>query len=135
MMALCPISGLTLPKKFIDEKQSLKKIIDEWVEKALNANKYIKENYFLVFHAKFDQWDGATFTMNAPIVTFKLPPFTSNQIVFWVNPKSGICELLLLDVGTDATALNRQQPPIPQGSSAVVLVRQATHDAGRATGQ
>jgi hypothetical protein len=90
----CPSTGLMLPRKFIDEKQSLKKSIDEWVEKAVNSMNHVKENYFLMFHASFDRFNPELFNMNAPVVTFKIPPFMSNQIVFWVSPKRGICELL-----------------------------------------
>ena len=89
-----PISGLILPRHFIDEKQSLKKIIDEWVEKAVNAMSHIRENYFLTLHAKFDRFDPTVFNIDAPTVTYKLPPYISNSFVFWVSPKRGICELL-----------------------------------------
>lgn len=93
-MMQCPTSGLVLPKQFIDEKQSLKKSINEWVDKAVNALGHVKDNYFLVFHAKFDRFDPTVFVMDAPTATYKIPPFMSNQMVFWVSPKRGICELL-----------------------------------------
>ena len=89
-----PVSGMLLPRQFIDEKQSLKKSIDEWVEKAVNCMNHIRENYFLTMHAKFDSCNPGLFNMSAPTMSFKLPPFTSNQMVFWVSPKRGICELL-----------------------------------------
>lgn len=93
-MLECSKSGLLLPAKFIEEKHSLKKSIDEWVEKAVNALNYVKENYYLVLHAKFNKHDPTIFEMDVPKASFKLPPFTSNQMVWWVSPKRGICELL-----------------------------------------
>lgn len=93
-MNVCPVSGLLLPTQFIDEKQSLKKSINEWVEKAVNALSHVKDNYYLVMHAKFDRFDPTVFHMDMPVATHKLPPFMSNQMVFWVSPKRGICELL-----------------------------------------
>lgn len=93
-LARDPKSGLILPSNHVDEKQSLKKSIDEWVEKAISALKHVKENYFLVLHAKFNRNDPSIFEMDMPKATFKLPPFTSNQMVFWISPKRGIKELL-----------------------------------------
>jgi len=87
-----PISGLMVPKKLVDEKLALKKVIDEFVDMAVKDNQHRKNNYYLVFHAKFD-YDG-TFVIDAPLITEKLPPFTSNQMVFWVSNSKGICELL-----------------------------------------
>ena len=89
-----PQSGLLLPRKFVDEKQSLKKSINEWVDKAVKSMDHIKENYFLSFHARFNPNDPTTFMMDMPKVSFKLPPFVSNSMVFWVSNKKGICELL-----------------------------------------
>jgi len=93
-LARDPKSGLILPANHVDEKQSLKKSIDEWVEKAISALRHVKENYFLVLHAKFNRNDPSIFEMDMPKATLKLPPFTSNQMVFWISPKRGIKELL-----------------------------------------
>lgn len=93
-MSKCPETGLILPMKFIDEKQSLKKSIDEWVDKTVLMHQHLKETYFIVFHAKFDPQDPTVFCMDAPVITHTLPPFTSNQMVFWVCNSRGICELL-----------------------------------------
>jgi hypothetical protein len=93
-MLQCPTSGMILPRQFIDEKQSLKKVIDEFVEKAVNAHQHIDGTYYLTFHAKFDPCNSGHFNIDAPKITKQLPPFTSNQMVFWVNNKSGVCELL-----------------------------------------
>lgn len=89
-----PQSGLLLPAKHVDEKQALKKVIDEWLENAINALSHVRDNYFLMFHAKFDKMNPGSFNVDAPIATFKLPPFMSNQLVWWVCPKRGFYELL-----------------------------------------
>lgn len=75
-----PGSGLMLPKEFVDQKMALKRVLDDLVDAAVNANSQIRKNYFLTLHMKF----AATgeFQVSAPIVTYKLPPFTSNQFVF-----------------------------------------------------
>jgi hypothetical protein len=90
----CPESNLLLPTKFVDEKQALKKVIDDWLENAINSLSHVRDNYFLMFNAKFDKTDSTSFNVNAPVATYKLPPFMSNQLVWWVSPKRGICELL-----------------------------------------
>jgi hypothetical protein len=89
-----PISGLFLPRQFLDEKQSLKKMIDEIVDRAVLDNQHIKENYYLTLHMKFDKQDSGQFTVSQPIITFRLPPFVTNQLVFWCSNNRGICEIL-----------------------------------------
>ncbi len=89
-----PVSGLILPRQFVDEKQSLKKVIDDIIDDAVLANQHIRETYYLVLHAKFDKKDGSQFMVSQPVITFKLPPFISNQMVFWVSNQKGICEML-----------------------------------------
>ena len=89
-----PTSGLMLPRQFVDEKQSLKKSIDSWVEKAVADNQRIEGTYFLTFHAKFNPRDPSVFEIDAPKVTKKLPPFLSNTLVFWICNKRGLVELL-----------------------------------------
>lgn len=89
-----PVSGLMLPPQFVDEKQSLKKVIDKLVDEAVFANQHLKQTYYLVLHARFDKWIPTQFMVSPPVVTFKLPPFVSNQLVFWCNNQKGICELL-----------------------------------------
>jgi len=93
-MMTCPTSGLILPSKFVDEKQSLKKSINEWVERTISEHSYLKGTYYLTFHAKFNPRDPSTFEIDAPKITNKLPPFLSNSLVFWVNNTKGACELL-----------------------------------------
>ena len=90
----CPDSGLILPSEFIDHKRSLKKCIESYVDSILNDYQHISQPYFITFHAKFDPLDPSVFTIDAPKLTTKLPPFISNSLVYWVNNKSGIHELL-----------------------------------------
>ena len=87
-----PKSGLLLPKKFVDEKQALKKVIDDLIDATVNANQHIKENYFLNLHMKFD--NNGQFTVSPPMASTKLPMFKSNTMVFFVSNSRGICELL-----------------------------------------
>lgn len=89
-----PVSNLLLPRQFVDEKQALKKVVDELIDKAVLANQHIRRNYFLTIHARFDKLDPTQFNISAPVRTFTLPPFVSNQMVFWVSNEKGICEIL-----------------------------------------
>ena len=89
-----PVSGLILPRQFIDEKVALKKTIDDVIDRAVNENQHIRENYYLTIHAKFDRLDPTKFMISRPVITYRLPPFTSGQMVFWVSNKKGICEIL-----------------------------------------
>lgn len=89
-----PVSGLHLPRQFVDEKQALKKVIDDVIDNAVYANQHIRETYYLTINAKFDRFNPSQFIVSQPVVTYRLPPFTSNQMVFWVSNKKGICELL-----------------------------------------
>lgn len=90
----CRESGLLLPEKFYEEKHSLKKSIDNLVEDCINQLSHLRENYFLQIHAKFNSIDSTVFEISQPVASLKLPPFTSNQLVYWVCPQKGICELL-----------------------------------------
>jgi len=92
-LAECPDTGLLLPLKLIEEKNSLKKSINELVEKAVNSVP-LKEDYFLIFHARFDKMEPDKFVVSQMVASIKIPPFTANQMVFWVCPKRGIVELL-----------------------------------------
>lgn len=93
-MTLDAVSGLILPRQFIDEKASLKKVIDDFVDQTVRDNNHLKDTYYLTIHAKFDPNDPSSFNISRPVITSKLPPFQSNSFVFWVCPKKGICELL-----------------------------------------
>jgi hypothetical protein len=90
-MKLDACSGLILPSQLIDEKASLKKVIDELVDNAVLSNQHIRENYFLSLHAKFIDDE---FCISEPVISFRLPSFVSNSFVFWVSNIKGICELL-----------------------------------------
>lgn len=89
-----PSSGLFLPRQHVDEKQALKKVIDQVIDDAVYSNQHIRENYYLTLHAKFDKFDPTKFIVSRPVISYRLPPFTSNQMVFWVSNTKGICELL-----------------------------------------
>lgn len=89
-----PASGLMLPRQFVDEKLALKKVIDDVVDNAVLAHQHLRDTYYLSLHAKFDKLDSTQFVVSPPVITSRLPPFTSNQMVFWVSNKKGICELL-----------------------------------------
>lgn len=89
-----PSSGLLLPRQHVDEKQALKKVIDDVLDSAVLANQHLRETYYLTLNAKFDKFDPSKFVVSRPVITYRLPPFTSNQLVFWVSNKKGICELL-----------------------------------------
>lgn len=89
-----PKSGLMLPRQFIDEKQALKKVIDDVIDNAVNQGSHITDNYYLTIHARFDKFEPEKFVVSRPVATYRLPPFMSGQMVFWVSNKKGICELL-----------------------------------------
>ena len=89
-----PVTDLLLPSQFVDEKQSLKKSIETWVDKVVNDHQHLTGRYFLTFHAKFDPCDPSVFQITAPKITSKLPPFISNSLVFYISNEKGIKELL-----------------------------------------
>lgn len=89
-----PSSGLLLPRQFVDEKVALKQVIDDLVDKCVYENQRLTETYYLQLHMRFSKHDSTQFEISQPIITYKLPPFVSNQLVFWVNNQKGICELL-----------------------------------------
>ena len=93
-MTVDPVSGLILPQQFIDQKQSLKKVIDDFVDSTVRENSHLTRTYYLTIHAKFDDGLGGNFRISRPVITYKLPPFQSNSFVFWVNNKKSVCELL-----------------------------------------
>lgn len=94
MASICPTSGLILPRQFVDEKQALKKVIDEWLDKTVMQHQHLDYPYFITFHAKFNKFNPEEFNLDPPVITDRVPPFTSNQLVWWVDNKRGICELL-----------------------------------------
>jgi len=88
-----PESNLILPQRFIDEKTSLKKTINDLVERTVSSVKS-NSNYFLTIHAMFDRVDPTVFKVSEPKLTRKLPGFRSNTLVYFVSPKRGLKELL-----------------------------------------
>jgi len=93
-MRECPHSKLILPESFIDEKEALKKVVDDFVDNAVMQNQHLDGTYYLVFHGKFNQLDPSEFVVSPPVITRKLPPFCTNQFVYWINNQKSICELL-----------------------------------------
>jgi len=93
-MLECPSSGLILPRQFVDEKQALKNLIDEYIDKVVRGHQWIKGTYYVTFHARFDRFNPDNFNVDAPKITRKLPPFLCNTLVWWVCNARGICELL-----------------------------------------
>lgn len=93
-MIECPMSGLTLPKQFVDEKQSLIKLINDYVDKVTSDYSHLKDTYYITFHAKFNPQDPSEFMLDPPKITEKLPPYVSNSLVWWVNNRRGAKELL-----------------------------------------
>lgn len=89
-----PKTGLILPQGFVDQKEALKKVIDQLVDAAVNANNHMRGTYFLTLQARFDKHDPGQFNVSAPIVTLKIPPFKADSLVFWVNNEKSVCELL-----------------------------------------
>ena len=92
-MSRDPVSKLILPQKFIEAKHSLKSSLNKIVEEAINSVT-IRENYFLILHARFDKLDPEKFIVSQIKASLKIPAFTSNQMVFFISPKRGIKELL-----------------------------------------
>jgi len=93
-LAVDPVSKLLLPRQFIDEKVALKKVIDDLVDSVVINHQHLRDTYYLSLHAKFDHRKNNDFTISKPVIASRLPPFISNQFVFWVNNKKSICELL-----------------------------------------
>lgn len=83
-------SGLFLSEEFIEEKELLKKNLANAVELIVNRNQSKRDPYFIVFHEKSDEIN------SHQKISIKdcLPGFVTNQIVFWVSNKEGICEWL-----------------------------------------
>jgi hypothetical protein len=79
--------------KFTEDKTSLKNELNKVVEDAVNSVN-LREDYFLVLHARFDPVEPDHFVISQMLASLKLPAFTSNQMVFWVSPRRGIIELL-----------------------------------------
>jgi len=88
-----PVTKLILPSNFIDERTSLKRTLNDLVDKTVSSVKY-DSNYFLTIHAKFDKFDPTQFRISEPKLTRELPSFRNNTLVYFVSPKRGLKELL-----------------------------------------
>lgn len=93
MQATAEPNELILPDELTENRASLKACINKIVEDAVNSVN-LREDYFLVMHAKFDPLEPDTFVVSQMIASLQLPPFGGNTLVFWVSPKRGIVELL-----------------------------------------
>ena len=90
-VADCPTPAL--PDELIEERTSLKNDINSVVEQAVNSVN-LRDDYFLILHAKFDNMDPSVFVISQVVASLKLPPFTSNSMVFYVSPTKGFVELM-----------------------------------------
>lgn len=88
--ALLETPDLMLHPDFMDEKEMLKKYMGKAVDTIVMQNQKRDEPYFIVFHEKSDS-DNSQMKIS---VAKTLPSFVTNQIVFWVCNKRGICEWL-----------------------------------------
>jgi len=94
VLVRCPDSNLMLPREFIDQRKALVKVINEVLEKATNSLSHVRENYFLSLSAKLSKFNPEEFEIAEPIMTEILPPFKSNQMVYFISPQRGFRELL-----------------------------------------
>ena len=81
---------LLLPEHFLDEKEKLKMYLSKAVDTIVNRNQHRSDPYFVVFHEKSDGYTSAQKIR----VKETIPPFITNQVVFWVCNRRGICEWL-----------------------------------------
>ena len=87
---LLDIPGLLVDPSFLDEKEMMKSYLNKAVETIVMQNQTRSDPYFVVFHEKSD-------SINSKMkisVNEQIPNFVTNQIVFWVCNKRGICEWL-----------------------------------------
>jgi hypothetical protein len=91
--AECLDSELIQSTDLNEEMTSLKKSINKVVEDAVNSVQ-LREDYFLVLHAKFDPLDPSVFVISQLIASLRIPPFCSNTMVFFVSPTKGFIELM-----------------------------------------
>lgn len=84
------LPGLLVSPEFLDEKELLKSYLAKAVDTIVMQNQNRSDPYFIVFHEKSD-------SINSKMkisVSEQIPNFVTNQIVFWVCNKRGICEWL-----------------------------------------
>ena len=81
---------LLLSPEFQDEKEQLKRYLGKAIDTIVLQNQHRTEPYFIIFH---EQSDGVNSRQKISVKTY-LPSFVTNQIVFWVFNRDGICEWL-----------------------------------------
>ena len=84
---------LLLPKNFRDEKEFIKEGMKQSVDGIIESHQHLKKPYFIIFHGRFGKVVESELQMSAK-VTFKLPMFMSNQVVFYVDNSRGLSEWL-----------------------------------------
>lgn len=88
--SILDIPSLLVDSAFIDEKEQMKSYLGKAVDTIVMQNQKRTEPYFIVFHEKSD----AEHSQMKISVSTVLPGFVTNQIVFWVCNRRGICEWL-----------------------------------------
>ena len=84
---------LLLPKEHRDEKEFIKEGLKQSVDGIIESHQHMKKPYFIIFHGRFNNSLDGALHMSAK-VTFQLPVFMSNQIVFYVDNSRGLSEWL-----------------------------------------
>jgi hypothetical protein len=92
-LAVCKKTGLLFPEEHFDEKRAIKENIKKTVDDIINKNQNKVDNYFIVFHSRFDPLRLGVLKQKSKVMDY-LPSFVTNQIVFWVSNKRGIVEWL-----------------------------------------
>lgn len=87
---LIDVPSLLVDPAFIDEKEMLKSYLSKAVDTIVMQNQKKTEPYFVVFHEK----DMGSHSKMKISISERLPGYVTNQIVFWVCNRRGICEWL-----------------------------------------
>ncbi len=82
--------SLLVDPAFIDEKEQMKAYLGKAVDTIVMQNQNRTDPYFIVFHEKSDEVNSRMKIS----VSKTIPGYVTNQIVFWVCNKRGICEWL-----------------------------------------
>ena len=82
--------NLLINPDFMDEKELLKMYLAKAVDTIVLQNQRKSDPYFIIFHEKSDSINSQMKISLSDL----LPSFVTNQIVFWVCNKRGICEWL-----------------------------------------
>lgn len=87
---LIDVPSLLVDPAFIDEKEMLKSYLAKAVDTIVLQNQNKSDPYFVIFHEK----DDGMYSRMKISISDRLPGFVTNQIVFWVCNRQGICEWL-----------------------------------------